>query len=129
LVFATAFAMGAAMRSIRGYRGDRSAGDENLAYELSTPGGVTTLVAGGTKEIVLTSWLVMPPQSKHNPFERYGYELSVQLGVGAGTPLIERRFELTSRISGDPQEPLSSGEFAARLADSDDWVTDGRTTR
>ncbi len=129
LVFATVFAMGAAMWSIRGYRGDRSAADEILAYELSSPGGVTTLVAGGTKEIVLTSWLVMPPQSKHNPFERYGYELSVQLGVGAGTPLIERRFELTSRISGDPQEPLSSGEFAARLADSDDWVTDGRTTR
>lgn len=129
VVLLTVFLLGFALWQVKDYAGDRSAADEILAYELASPQGVTVLITGGTEEVVLTSWLVVPQQEVHNPFDGYAYEVHAELVLPSGEKLVERRFEIGSRVSGDPAEPISVGKFAARLTESDEWVTDGRTTR
>ncbi len=129
LALGTVLALGVALWPIHQYRPELGGRDEILAYELSGERGVNSLIPGGVQEIAISSWLVMPERVVHNPYESHAYEVRVRVELASGAPLVDRRFELVSRISGDPRLPVSEGRFAARVAESDEWVTDGRTIR
>ena len=112
---------------VRFYRPASGLTDELLAYEVTPRRTVEAAVPAAVGRVVLTSWLVIPPEATHDASRTYPYALSVQVLDDRGRLITENRFDAASRVSGDPSLPLDRGMFAARLVDSDRWVTDSRS--
>jgi hypothetical protein len=118
-----------ALLGVRRFEPERDVLDELFAYEVTQARSVRVRVPGGLREILVTSWAVIPPQAGHAPADRYRYALDVSALSADGERLVTRRTEIQSRISGDPTAPRQLGEYAARLEDGSAWLSDPRTQR
>lgn len=130
VVAAVLLASGAAMLGVLRDPLPRSAhveipSDELLAYDLTPPGSVVVNVLPKAKEISLSSWCVVGVSL---PDQRFVYGIELEwLGAG-GKQLGRSELSFESRVSGDA-EARDASEWAARLAYSNDAVTDSRTLR
>lgn len=99
--------------------------DELLAYDLSPPGSVAVNLLPKAREISLSSWCIVGVSL---PDQRFVYGIDAEW-LGAGGKLLGRsELAFESRVSGDAAARDAS-EWAARLAYSNDAVTDSRTLR
>lgn len=116
---------------VRGYFGDATAHDEILAYRLRPGQPLRTKVPPGVDEVFITTWALVTDTAHWDPARPYDYSYQVRFH-----PSSERDKEagwtrslgVTTRVSGDPSSPLSSGKYAARTPQPGPWVTDSRTS-
>lgn len=99
--------------------------DELLAYDISPGAGVVVGLQQQTKEIRLTVWGVV---SSARPEERFNFGVQIDWRNAEGKSLGDNLLGFETRVSF--QTPNASPtSFAARLAYSNELVTDSRTVR
>lgn len=100
--------------------------DEILAYELSANlRSVSLRLPGGIDEVLITTWKVEPTDAgAPDPTRRIPYSFDIVALDSEGQRRFAHHVEVDSRVT-PPDE--ATGEYEARLADSDAPVTDGRT--
>ena len=101
--------------------------DEILAYELSPQlQSVSLRLPGGIDEVLITTWKVEPTDAgAPDPARRIPYSFDfVALDPEGQRRFAQQHVEVDSRVT--PADG-ATGEYGARLADSDAPVTDGRT--
>ena len=110
--------------------------DELLAYELASGRSLDLRLPGALDDVLLTTWCIVEPQVPYDATTRYVYALNLSFVDRDGHVVKTRRFEPETRVSiaGRSEaagKTASAGnetaEYAAKLADSDAWVTDSRT--
>lgn len=113
---------------VRGYTPDADVTDEIRAVEVAPERSAEFLIPGGTEQVFVGSWCMIPSGVDYDPGARYDYRVRVQIYDVKGRRVLERTLEFTTRISGDPTLPLSDGKFAARLLEGEEWVGDPRSS-
>ncbi|MBN2194458.1 MAG: hypothetical protein JW751_16695 [Polyangiaceae bacterium] len=119
--------VGLALVGIRSSSTGKGPSDEILSYELSGGRGVAVGVPAGIPRVFLTSWLVIAPETAHDPTHQYSYGIDIELIGIDGALVSHEREDVVSRVSGEPDSPIELGRFSARLVDSPEWVTDSRS--
>lgn len=99
--------------------------DELLAYDLGGARSVTVGLVPRTRELLLTSWCVVPSAA---PEERWVYEIEAEWRGAADRVLGRTRLAFESRVSGDASQ-RDVAAWSVRLAYATDPVTDPRTVR
>jgi hypothetical protein len=99
--------------------------DELLAYDLTPPGSVLIGLLPKATELSLSSWCVVGVAL---PDQRFVYGIDVEWIGAQGRVLGRSELSSESRVSGDI-EARDASQWAARLAYSNDVVTDSRTLR
>jgi hypothetical protein len=101
--------------------------DEILAYEVTDRTTVTLDLPSGLEQVFVTVWSATEPAPPHDPNRAYAFSLEASLKSEQTPSTVKRRYDVSSRISGDPSSVDAQTRFSARLAYSADWVTDART--
>jgi hypothetical protein len=99
--------------------------DELLAYDLTPPGSVLIGLLPKATELSLSSWCVVGVAL---PDQRFVYGIDAEWIGAQGRVLGRSELSSESRVSGDA-EARDASQWAARLAYSNDVVTDSRTLR
>lgn len=120
-----------ALAPVRGYSEEAPLHDEILAYRLRPGHPLRTKVPPGVEEVFITTWALVRDTADWDPARAYDYSYQVRFGTSAETsdePEWARSLGVTTRVSGDPSSPISSGRYAARTPQPGPWVTDSRTS-
>ncbi len=119
----------AALVGVRSYESAEHVFDEVSAYEVTPARPLHVRIPAGVEEVVMTTWAVTAPAGRFDPLAGYRYGVDVELASDAGRRVQADALTLESRVSYDPTRPIVLGEYCARLAESEDWLADPRTTR
>jgi hypothetical protein len=119
----------AALVGVRSYEAAEHVFDEVSAYEITPARALHVRIPAGVEEVVMTTWAVLAPAARFDPLVGYRYGVDVELASDAGQRVQADALTLESRVSYDPTRPIALGGYCARLAESEDWLADPRTTR
>ena len=103
--------------------------DEILAYRVAPDLPLAIKVPSSIDSLVVSTWALVPLTTACDPKARFSYGFETTFVDEHGKDVQTHRFELESRLSCDDKDGATAGEYAARLADGNDWVLDPRTTR
>jgi len=103
--------------------------DEILAYRVDPERPVTIKVPSSIDAVVVSTWALVARSSSCDPKARFAYGFEATFVDENGKTVQTHRFELESRLSCDEKDGATAGEYAARVAQGDEWVLDPRTTK
>lgn len=127
IVGTVAFLAGLLLYTVRSYTPQFEVSDELLVQEVGPNPAVQFLIPGGTEQLLLSSWCLVPAQAEYTPDKSYDYGILVVVEDVEGHIVLADKLRFSSRISGDPRLPMSEGRFSARLLDGSAWVNDARS--
>lgn len=116
---------------VRDYSQEAPLHDEILAYRLRPGQPLRTKVPPGVEEVFITTWALVADTADWDPARPYDYSYQVRFRSTSEAneePKWTRSLGVTTRVSGDPNLPISSGKYAARTPQPGPWVTDSRTS-
>ncbi|MDC3961082.1 hypothetical protein [Polyangium jinanense] len=102
--------------------------DEILAYRVDPEKPVAVKVPSSIDAVVVSTWALVARTTVCDPKARFSYGFEATFVDENGKDVQTHRFELESRLSCDDKDGATAGEYAARVAQGDEWVLDPRTT-